>query len=117
MLEESITRAIRAEFDENIKGISWKEFVEQSVPYDFAEASCKRLLEDYISKKEVVEKIEELRAYYRTQKDKHLDKRLNGLALDDELCLKRLQMIEAKFIECGLLSQISQTKSQGQSEV
>lgn len=77
---------------------------------------CRRLLASgqFISVKEVQNNLEELRVYYRNKREKHLDSNLNGLAMDDELTLKGLQMLESKLLEKGVLpeSQEKEVKSQ-----
>lgn len=71
------------------------------------EQECGRLLTSgqFISVKEVQKALEELRVYCQKKEREHISQELNGLALDDELTLKGLQMLEARLLEKGLLPQ------------
>ena len=111
-IQKIISKAIVDEYTEN--GKKWNKIFGSAGGYhiNLAIAIAERLLASgqFISVKQVQNILEELRVYYRFKREKHLDSNLDGLAMDDELTLKGLQMLEAKLLEKGLLPKYQSEK-------
>lgn len=108
MLEESIQKAIRETKEADARGITFGLYSEQVLD-EFLNDVCQRLLEsgEYLSKKELVEKIE-----LRKKENEH------NYDPDPENIFPILQAEKYSAIQedawfLWVLSQISQAKSQG----